>query len=63
MGRAGVPPAMEKPSIAGETPALHRQSAILYKLVQGYLIAWIPYLPKQNLEWINRLIRKHRRNL
>jgi hypothetical protein len=34
-GRAGVPPAMEKQSIAGETPALHRQSAILYKLVQG----------------------------
>jgi hypothetical protein len=37
VGRVGQasPPAMEKPSIAGETPALQRQNAILCKLVQG----------------------------
>ena len=52
-GRAGAPPAMEKPSIAGETPALHRQSAILCKLVPSYFESRVCHIyTKQNLEWI-----------
>jgi hypothetical protein len=50
---------MEKPSIAGETPALHWQSSILCKLVPSYFESGGCHIyTKQNLEWITGWPRK-----